>query len=183
MTSLADSLNSFPENIRIEIFGLGYVGFPLAIRLATAGLKVIGIDVNSRRIDRLKNNDLMDSEISLKNEFLECREKNYLTLTMEPSDSSNPKIGIICVPTPIPDQNTSSDVFVKSAVETFLNHAKQGDVIILESSIEVGTTEKMKDVIESKGFKVGKDFGLCFCPERIDPANKEWGIENISRVI
>ena len=87
MTDLVYSLNSFPDNIRIEIFGLGYVGFPLAVRLATAGLNVIGIDVNSQRIERLKNNDLMDSEIHLKNEFLECREKNHLKLAMEPSDS------------------------------------------------------------------------------------------------
>ena len=56
-------------------------------------------------------------------------------------------------------------------------------MIVLESSIEVGTTERIKEIIEKKGFKVGKDFGLCFCPERIDPANKEWGIENIPRII
>ena len=53
----------------------------------------------------------------------------------------------------------------------------------MESSIEVGTTEKMIEIIEAKGFKVGEDFGICFCPERIDPANKEWKIENIPRVI
>ena len=56
-------------------------------------------------------------------------------------------------------------------------------MIILESSIEVGTTEKIEKIIESKEFIVGENFGLCFCPERIDPANKEWGVENIPRVI
>ena len=171
------------NSFSIEIFGLGYVGFPLAIRLAKDGLKVVGIDVNLERIKRLENNDLMDSELHLKNEFLECRKRNNIILAKKPSNSSDPKIGIICVPTPIPNKDTSSDVHVKAAVESFLNHSKQGDVIILESSIEVGTTEKIKDLIESKGFKVGKDYGLCFCPERIDPANKEWGIENIPRVI
>ena len=170
------------KSVYIEIFGLGYVGFPLAIRLASVGLKVVGIDTNSQRIERLKNNHLMDSELHLQNEFFEFRKK-YLELTEEPTDSTNSKIGIICVPTPITTQNINSNVYVKSAVESFLNHSKKGDVIILESSIEVGTTEKIKDVIESKGYKVGKDFGLCFCPERVDPANKEWGIENIPRVI
>ena len=170
-------------SITIEIFGLGYVGFPLAIRLAKAGLKVKGIDVDPQRIERLKNNNLMDSELHLENEFLECKKKNNLELSKEPSNSSNQKIGIICVPTPIPDQHLSSDVFVKSAVETFMKFSKTGDVIILESSIEVGTTDKIKNIIESKGFKVGGDYGLCFCPERVDPANKEWGIENIPRVI
>ena len=182
--SLQETLDAITaRNARIEIFGLGYVGFPLAVKLANSGLKVIGIDANPKRIERLKNNNLMDSELHLQNEFLECMQKNNLELTLEPSNSSNPKIGMICVPTPIPDQHSSSNIFVKSAVETFLKFSKSGDVIILESSIEVGTTEIIKDVIEVKGFKVGENFGLCFCPERIDPANKEWGIENIPRVI
>jgi len=171
--SLSKTIDSINANyFSIEIFGLGYVGFPLAIRLASVGLKVIGIDVNSERIERLKNNELMDSELHLKDKFLQNKKKNTLLLSSESSDSSNPKIAMICVPTPIPNKNADSDVFVKSAVEDFLNHSKKGDVIILESSIEVGTTERISDLIESKGFKVGKDYGLCFCPERIDPANK-----------
>lgn len=171
------------KSFTIEIFGLGYVGFPLSIRLARGGLKVIGIDVSSKRLERLQNNSLMDSELHLRSEFLASRKNGNLSLAKSPSKSDKPKIGIICVPTPIPDHNTSSDAFVESAVENFLTFAKAGDIVILESSIEVGTTEKIKEIIESKGFKVSHDFGLCFCPERIDPDNKEWGLENIPRVI
>ena len=167
----------------IEIFGLGYVGFPLAVRLASAGFQIIGIDVNQERIKRLENNKLMDSEIHLEKEYIECREENNIKLKTSPLDSDVPKIGIICVPTPIPTKNSSSDIFVKLAVESFLDCSKSGDVIILESSIEVGTTENIMKIIEDKGLEVGKNFGLCFCPERIDPSNKEWGIENIPRVI
>ena len=171
------------KSISIEIFGLGYVGFPLSVRLATGNFKVIGIDVNEERIERLKNNELMDSEIHLAKEFNVSRQNKNIELQTEPKESLNPKVGIICVPTPIPSKDISSDIFVKTAVNSFLQYAKIGDVIILESSIEVGTTEKIKNIIESKGFKIGKNFGLCFCPERIDPSNKEWGIENIPRVI
>lgn len=167
----------------VEIYGLGYVGFPLAVRLGFKEFKITGIDVNSKRIERLKKNQLMDSEIHLEKEFIKCRQKNNIELQLTPSVSSNPKVGIICVPTPVPTKDMSSDIFVKAAVESFLNYAKKGDIIILESSIEVGTTEKIKEIITMKGYEVGKDFGLCFCPERIDPANKEWGIENIPRVI
>ena len=167
----------------IEIFGLGYVGFPLAVRLASAGFQIIGIDVNQERIKRLENNKLMDSEIHLEKEYIECREENNIKLKTSPLDSDVPKIGIICVPTPIPTKNSSSDIFVKLAVESFLDCSKSGDVIILESSIEVGTTENIMKIIEDKGLEVGKNFGLCFCPERIDPSNKEWGIENIPRII
>jgi len=166
----------------IEIFGLGYVGFPLAVRLATKGFRVIGVDVNHDRVDRLEKNELLDSEISLKDEFIKCRERN-LTLSTESSKNYLPKIGIICVPTPIPRAEISSDIYVKKAVEDFLDKAKEGDCLILESSIEVGTTEKIQVIIEDRGFKIGESLGLSFCPERIDPSNKEWGIENISRVI
>tara|TARA_B100001750_G_scaffold247737_1_gene274592 strand:- start:3915 stop:5264 length:1350 start_codon:yes stop_codon:yes gene_type:complete len=166
----------------IEVFGLGYVGFPLSVRLASSGFKVIGIDVNPERITRLQKNELLDSEELLKNEFIECRKEN-LSLAKESEESPLAKIGIICVPTPIPGPNINSDVYVRRAVEGFLKNAKEGDCLILESSIEVGTTERMEKLIQDKGFKIGDNFGLTFCPERIDPSNKEWGIENIPRVI
>lgn len=166
----------------IEVFGLGYVGFPLAVRLATNGFNVIGIDVNNDRVSRLEKNELLDSEISLKDEFIKCRERN-LTLSTKSSKKDLPKVGIICVPTPIPSAKISSDIYVKKAVESFLDNTKEGDCLILESSIEVGTTERMQRIIEDRGFKIGESLGLSFCPERIDPSNKEWGIENIPRVI
>ena len=182
--SLKETLEKINSNLfSIEIFGLGYVGFPLAVRLANNGINVIGIDINQERIQRLQKNSLLDSELFLKEEFLLCRNNNMLKLSDQPEDSTNPKVGIICVPTPIPDKNTSSDVFVQTAVENFLKFSKEGDVIILESSVEVGTTKKISEIIKSKGFIVGENFGVSFCPERIDPSNKEWGIENIPRVI
>ena len=171
------------KKFSVEILGLGYVGFPLAVRLATNGIRVTGIDINQQRIERLQNNNLLDSELYLQKEFFECRSKETLELSTISKKSSNPKIGIICVPTPIPDKNTSSDIFVKAAVENFIESSKEGDVLILESSIEVGTTDRMIEIVKDKGFEVGKNYGVSFCPERIDPSNKEWGIENIPRVI
>jgi len=166
----------------VEIYGLGYVGFPLAVKLASNGFNVIGVDVNSERISRLKRNELLDSEEFLKEKFIECRKEKF-SLTEKPESKELPKIGIICVPTPIPGPGINSDIYVKKAVESFLNNSKEGDCLILESSVEVGTTERIQEMIESKGFKIGINFGLSFCPERIDPANKEWGIENIPRII
>ena len=167
----------------IEVFGLGYVGFPLAVRLANSGFKVRGIDINSQRIERLKNNELMESEIHLKSEFIHCRNNKNLELTTSPVKSEKPKIGIISVHTPIPDENTPSNKFVKEAIENFLETSKVGDLIILESSVEGGTTEEMEKIVESKGYKIGQDYGFCFCPERIDPQNKKWHLENIPRII
>jgi len=180
MQKLLDKIQS--KSCIIEIFGLGYVGFPLAVKLSSVGFKVIGIDVNTERIARLEKNELQDSEESLKRKFLECRKEN-LILAEQPSKNEIEKIGIVCVPTPIPNENTTSDIYVKKAVEGFLDNAKEGDCLILESSVEVGTTEKVQKLIEDKGFSIGINFGLSFCPERIDPSNKEWGIENIPRII
>lgn len=124
----------------------------------------------------------MESELNLKSEFIECIKNQNLTFS-EAKEIENPKIGIICVPTPIPNDQVKSDIFVKSAIEKFLKTSKKGDLIIIESSIEIGTTEVIKKLIETHGFSVGKDFGLCFCPERIDPQNKKWTLENTPRVI
>ena len=171
------------KNFEIEVFGLGYVGLPLAIRLSTAGFKVRGIDTNNERVERLTQKTLMESEISLKNEFLECIKQENLSFSDKSKKINLPKIGIICVPTPIPNENIKSDIYVESAIRDFLNSCNKHDLIIIESSIEIGTTEKMKDLIEQNGFKIGEDFGLCFCPERIDPQNKKWNLANIPRVI
>jgi len=172
-------LNSF----EVEIFGLGYVGFPLAVRLASGGLNVRGVDINPERIRRLENDELLDSELHLKNEYMHCRKNNNLELSTEPKKIEKPKIGIICVHTPIPDENTPSNKFVKDAIENFLETSKAGDIIILESSVGGGTTEEMQKLVESRGYKIGQDYGFCFCPERIDPQNKKWHLENIPRII
>lgn len=167
----------------IEIFGLGYVGFPLSVRLAKSGFNVVGVDKDSEKIKNLKNKSLTSYQSRLKKQFLEALENGNLTFNESSMPSNQTKIGIISVPTPIPELNKDSNVFVKSALENFLSTSKSGDVVILESSIQIGTTENVAEIIESKGFKTGVNFGLCFCPERIDPLNHKWKLENIPRII
>jgi len=167
----------------IEVFGMGYVGLPLAIRLAVHGWNVTGIDINQDRISRLEKNDLFDSEINLQTEFDESRKQGFLSFATEPKKIEQSKIGIICVPTPVPSSGVKSDQYIKEAVEKFLETSKVGDMILVESSVEVGTIDDLEKLIESKNFSIGKDFGMSFCPERIDPQNKEWKLENIPRII
>ena len=167
----------------IEVFGLGYVGLPLSIRLATAGFNVIGVDTDSKKIEKIKSGSLNESELIFQKEFLESYNNGHLKISESSTRSDSSKIGIICVPTPIPKPDTDSNIFVKSAIKKFLDNSKSGDAIILESSVIVGTTEELIGIIENKSYKVGVDFGFCFCPERIDPLNKKWTLENIPRVI
>lgn len=167
----------------VEVFGLGYVGLPLAIRLATSGFKVIGIDTDSKKLQRLQNGSLNESESVFRKEFAESYKNSNLKVSRESQASPNSKIGIICVPTPIPTANIDSNVYVKLATSRFLDNCKSGDVLVLESSVKVGTVDEISEIIEKKGYKIGKDFGLSFCPERIDPLNKKWTLENIPRII
>ena len=79
----------------IEVFGLGYVGFPLAVRLSTGGFQVNGIDVNPERLSRLENSDLNETELNIKKEFLHVRQENLLTFSEKPNKNENPKIAFI----------------------------------------------------------------------------------------
>ncbi|HXV38593.1 MAG TPA: nucleotide sugar dehydrogenase, partial [Nitrosopumilaceae archaeon] len=171
------------KECRVEVFGLGYVGFPLSVRLAGSGFKVIGVDTDRKKIEQLENNSLVSSQLDLRSAFLESAKNGNFIPSQHSSKSDKPRIGIISVPTPISDKDNDSNVFVFSAIENFLNCSKAGDVIILESSVRVGTTDDIKEKIKLAGYTVGDNFGLCFCPERIDPLNQKWKLENIPRVI
>ncbi len=182
--SLENSCKRFNQkDVMIEIFGLGYVGFPLLVKLASGGYRVRGIDVDKDRINRLNSKKLLESENNLKIEFFQVLEKELVEFNAVSKYTEKPKMGIICVPTPIPNDKIKSSIYVESAVQSFLSTAKKGDGILIESSVEVGTTEYVRKIIEKSGFLVGKDFGLGFCPERIDPQNKKWNLENIPRII
>ena len=108
----------------VEVFGLGYVGFPLAIRLANGEFIVSGIDVNQERLSRLENNDLNETELNIEKEFLYVREQKLLTFSEKPKKSKNSKIAFICVHTPIATKNVDSDTHVKNAIEEFLQTSK-----------------------------------------------------------
>lgn len=183
------SLNETSKKVKtkdclIQIFGLGYVGFPLAVRLASSGFKVVGIDKDEKKIQRLGANQLLGTQLKLQTEFLHVTKNGNLIISKVPKKTNKINIGIVCVPTPNPDQKIDSNIFVNSAIENFfVNIAQKGDVIFLESSVKVGTTDKIKQTIQEKGYKVGHDFGLGYCPERIDPLNQKWNLENIPRVI
>lgn len=176
-----DDVNS--KNCQIEVFGLGYVGFPLSVRLSNGGFSVLGIDVNPERLSRLENNELNETELSIKKEFLRVRQEKLLSFSSESKKSENAKIAFICVHTPIATKDIQSDTYVKNAIEKFLQTSKKGSIVIIESSVGGGTTEKMQELIQDFGYNVGDDFGLCFCPERIDPQNKKWNLENIPRIV
>ena len=170
----------------IEVYGLGYVGLPLAVRLAAAGgAPVTGIDVGAGRLARLRAGRLMSSEAHLAGEFGRAVSSGRLALSDRPAPrgAGVPRVGIVCVPTPVPGGAEPPSGRVMAAAGAFAGAGGAGDVLVIESSVGSGTTDEVRSMLESRGRAVGSDFGLCFCPERIDPANKRWNLENIPRVV
>lgn len=167
----------------IEVYGLGYIGFPLSVKLSKAGFRVLGVETGPDKLKRLENGLLIENEKYFETDYKNVRKKGNLIFSNSSRPQSKPKIGIICVPTPIPKKDIQSDHYVILAVRGFLSSAKSGDIIIIESSLEVGTTETVEQLIEKHGFRLGDDIGLAYCPERIDPKNKKWNLHNIPRVV
>jgi len=167
----------------IEVYGLGHIGFPLTVKLSKAGFRVLGIETGPDRLKRLENGLLIENEKYLEPDYKNVRKKGNLIFSNTSKPQSKPKVGIICVPTPIPKKDIKSDYYVILAAKNFLSCAKPGDIIIIESSLEVGTTETVEQLIKKQGFKLGDNFGLSYCPERIDPKNKKWNLHNIPRVV
>ena len=181
--TLHDTANAIhTNNLKVEVFGLGYIGFPLAVKLASAGMVVTGIDVNEERISRLDNGILRDTEHNLSEAFLLSKKEGRLRLGMSSVAARTAKIGFICVPTPIPTESVQSDTHVVAAANRFLETSSKGDVLVVESSIEAGTMDKIQNIVIKAGYLPGNDFGLVFCPERIDPQNTKWTLENIPRI-
>lgn len=163
------------------IVGLGYVGLPLALLTEKKGYKVIGIDIDSEKIKLINNRiaPFIDDEVSnqLKNSSIEA--------STEFSKVSESQIVIICVPTPVYENRKPNLELVKNACRSIAPFIQKGQLIILESTVNPGVSESIVMPILEKGsgLKCGKDFYLAHCPERINPGDEKWNVENINRVV
>lgn len=167
----------------IGIIGLGYVGLPLALAFAKDEFKVIGIDIDEDRIEKLKKGmsyitDIADRELKnvLKSKKFKVTKD---TKTIKKLDAI-----IICVPTPLGRDRTPDISYIREAVNKVKDNIRKGQIVILESTTYPGTTrEILLPILESTGLKEGKDFYLAFSPERIDPGNKIYKTENTPKII
>lgn len=166
---------------KVAIIGLGYVGLPLALRCLERGYDVHGIDLDKKKIALIKT-----GKSPFKEEFIEHRIGLVAKIkaSTTPSAIKKADIVIVCVPTPVDAQFYPILRPVESAVEMIIkNHAK-GQLVIVESTINPGVCEEVVEpMFASAGLKVGKDYYLAHCPERIDPGNERWDVTNIPRVV
>jgi UDP-N-acetyl-D-glucosamine dehydrogenase len=165
------------------VVGLGYVGLPLAVEFAKAGFSVTGIDIAQERVDQLNRGDNYISDVD-DSELASLVESKVLVAMNDYAVVADLDAVSICVPTPLSKLKDPDVSFIQSALDELVKYIHPGLLIILESTTYPGTTrELILPALTAEGFAVGKDFFLCFSPERIDPGNKEYKIKNTPKVI
>lgn len=165
------------------MIGLGYVGLPLAITASTHGFKVIGIDKNSDKVNLLK---VGSSEIEGidKSELLASINNFRLELSNDYTDIDGSEIVLICVPTPLNDLSMPDLTHLESAARSMAPYIRQGTLIILESTVEPGTTRNfLIPIIEDGSGLDRSEFLIAFSPERIDPLNQKWNVRNTPKLV
>jgi len=165
----------------IAVVGLGYVGLPLAMRFTKKGFKVFGIDKDSSRCKKLNSKKSFLSHISDQN--IKDAVNNGFEATDNFKVIKECDVIIICVPTPL-DKNRVPDLsYIIDCMNLMLPFLKKGQLLSLESTTYPGTTsEEIAPLIKNKGLKIGKDFFLVYSPEREDPGNKHFEIQDIPKV-
>ncbi len=168
---------------KVAVVGLGYVGLPLAVAFAQKGFPVLGIDVSTSRIARIKEHESYILDVTHE-EIDEIVGNGKFIATTDFTFLKEANVIIICVPTPIKRRYTPDISFMLSAIRSIAKYIRKNVLVVLESTTYPGTTEELiKPELEKNCFKAGKDFYLAFSPERIDPGNKKFKVTQIPKVV
>lgn len=171
------------KQLNIAVVGLGYVGFPLALEFVKKHFNVIGIEIDQDRLALIKKQKSYISDISDK-ELRVALASGYFKASFDFANLKLADVVLICVPTPLKGKYLPNISFIINAVKQVVLNIKPGALIVLESTTYPGTTEEeILPIFEKSGFKHGKDFYLCFSPERIDPGNKKFPVHKIPKVM
>lgn len=167
----------------LVVVGLGYVGLPLAQQAVRRGIKVTGLDVSAKVVDRLNAgrshvDDLADSDVA---EML----LQGFSASADPAVLDTADVAVICVPTPLSPAGGPDLSAVESATTMVGEHLHPGMLVVLESTTYPGTTEEvvLPALEAGSGLSYGSDFFLAFSPERVDPGNADFGIANTPKVV
>ncbi|MEA2066845.1 MAG: nucleotide sugar dehydrogenase [Thermotogota bacterium] len=165
--------------MKICVLGLGYIGLPTALLLANAGNEVVGVDINDKIVEKLNHDKIPFEELGLIELFENAGERFQPQGKVESAD-----VFLIAVPTPLdPSIHTAELRPVKSAAESIIAHLSKNNLVILESTVPPGTSEKLLlPTLEKSGIKAG-EFYLAHSPERAIPGNTIYEMIHNHRVI
>jgi len=168
---------------RIGIVGLGYVGLPLAVEFAHAGFRVVGIDIDERKI-RSVNTGVSYIEDVPTTTLKPLVKDGLIRAQSDYKGCGKLDAIIIAVPTPLRKTKDPDISYIVGALDAIAPQVRAGQLIILESTTYPGTTEEiLRPVLESGGLAVGRDIFLAFSPERVDPGNKLYQTKNTPKVV
>ncbi|MGP1506908.1 MAG: nucleotide sugar dehydrogenase, partial [Campylobacter sp.] len=152
-------------NKRVCVVGLGYIGLPTAALLASKGCKVHGVDVIKNVVDTINQGKIHIVEPELDKFVKEAVESGNLKADTKPDFAD---VFIIAVPTPFHKDFVPNIDYVINAAESIAPYIKDGNIVVLESTSPVGTTEKISEVLQDKGVDISKAY-IAHCPERVLP--------------
>jgi UDP-N-acetyl-D-mannosaminuronic acid dehydrogenase len=165
-------------NDNICVIGLGYVGLTLSISLARSGFNVFGVEINNQILDSLKKNKSTFYEPDINKNIKLVKKKFFFNKSI--LGSWNCDTYIITVGTPLNSRKKSRTDLVESAVKSIYRHLKEGDLVILRSTVKIGTTENLvKEILDKK--KV--NYHLAYCPERTAEGKALYEIKNLPQII
>lgn len=165
------------------VIGLGYVGLPLAVEAARNGVRVLGFDVDPSVVEgvnagRSHIQDLAGETVA------GLTRKGHIAATADMSYLEHCDAIAICVPTPLSKTRDPDISHVLAAAEAVSEVLAEGQLVVLESTTYPGTTrEVVLPILSRGGLKAGRDFFLCFSPERVDPGNEVWKTGNTPKII
>ena len=168
----------------LGIVGLGYVGLPLLVECAEAGLDVLGFDVNAEVVDGVNAGRSHIQDVPAEAVERSVRE-GRVSATTDMTRLAECDAISICVPTPLSKTRDPDVSFIVAAADAVRSGLRKGQLIVLESTTYPGTTRELMlpKLEDGTGLKVGEDFFLCFSPERVDPGNPTWHTRNTPKVI
>jgi UDP-N-acetyl-D-glucosamine dehydrogenase len=168
---------------RVGVVGLGYVGLPLAAEFARAGFEVTGIDIDVRKVTTVNSGESYVKDVPAA-DLKALVHNGKVRASTDFSQVALLDTINIAVPTPLRKTKDPDMSYVVNACQEIAKYFHPGMLIILESTTYPGTTEELLlPMLESSGLKAGRDFFLCFSPERVDPGNPKFQTRNIPKVV
>lgn len=167
----------------LGVIGLGYVGLPLISAFFRKGFRVMGFDVDQRKVEQLSAGRSYIKHIDSA-EVSEWKESGRFEATADVSRLAEPDVLLICVPTPLNDSRDPDLTYVEETTQAIAATLRPGQLIILESTTYPTTTrDVMLPILAESGLQVGTDFFLAYSPEREDPGNPDYTAAGIPKVV
>jgi UDP-N-acetyl-D-glucosamine dehydrogenase len=168
---------------KVAVIGLGYVGLPLAVGFARAGYHVLGLDVDERKAAAVNEGRSYIQDVAAC-DLTAMVQAGRLSASNDYDLLKSFDAIFICVPTPFDAMKAPDLTYIKQAAQGIARRLRRGQLVILQSTTYPGTTEEfVLPILEESGLKAGKDFHLAFSPERINPGDRQFTVENTPKVV